>query len=156
MKLSRNSLRALIDSVITESTASGRKSFARSQVKKVHNKDMNKAEKVMNKIKGADWNAGYEAEVVAQDEAATGIAALTPVGQAINKFLPSDDTKYGVMVTGFSQQDEADDFSEIIRRELNVLAISLKDEKSIIVDPARDADSYVAFRMGASGLDYKP
>ena len=43
MKLSRNSLRALIDSVITESTASGRKSFARSQVKKVHNKDMNKA-----------------------------------------------------------------------------------------------------------------
>ena len=156
MKLSRRKLRTLIESVIAESTASGRKAFHKSEVSKVTNKDKYEAEKIMNQIKGADWNAGYEVDLIMQDERATGLAALTPIGQATNKLLPGAETKYGVQITGFSSQDEADDFSEIVRRKIDRRAVSIKDEKTVIVDPAKSASSHVSFSLGASGLDYKP
>ena len=101
----------------------------------------------MNQIKGADWNAGYEVEMVMQDERATGLATLTPVGRAINKFAPGPDTKYGIQITGFSTQKEADHFAEIVRQKLNIRAVSIKGDMLVIVDPADSVSSvYIIFK----------
>lgn len=148
MKLSRRKLRSLIESVIAESTSSGRASFQKSQAKKISNKDKGEAEKIMHQIKGADWNAGYEVEIVTQDESATGVAKLTPIGQAINTFTPGRGTKYGIQITGFSQQKEADQFAEIVRQKLNIRAVSIKGEMLVIVDPAGSVGSTHGYSSG--------
>lgn len=156
MKISRRKLRTLIESVMAESTGSGRKSFHRSQAKKISNKDKNKAEKIMHQIEGADWNAGYEVEIVMQDERATGPGSLTPIGQAVNFIAPGPDTKYGVQITGFSQQKEADQFAEVVRQKLNIRAVSISDSMLVIVDPSGSVGSTHGYsdgsgQMGTSG-----
>ena len=148
MRLSRKKLRALIESVIAEEvkpTRAGlnRAAYHRRVAKEIDNKDKAKAEKIMNQIKGADWNAGYEVEIVVQDKRidTKNPLILTPIGHAINKFAPGPDTKYGIQITGFSTQKEADQFAEIVRQKLNIRAVSIKGEMLVIVDPADSVSS---------------
>ena len=155
MKLNRKQLRKLIESVVIESTGPGRSSFHRKLFSRIENKDKSKAEKVMYQISGADWNAGYDVEIIVQDEKASGVAELTPVGKFINKFTPGSDTKYGLQISGFSQQKEANNFAEIIRNKLDIKAVSLKGTKAIIVDPAQRASAATS-PSKIMGTEYKP
>lgn len=122
MKLSRRHLRRLIESVVLEAN---NPAFRRKQAKLVRNKDKAKAEKVKSQISKADWNAGYEVEVSKQDDPTIGGAGS---GGATNPYL------YGVAISGFSQQKEADNFATIVKDKLSVKAVSVND-KTVMVDP---------------------
>ena len=126
MKLNRRHLRKLIESVILESTGPGRAVHKRREAKQVSNKDKARAEKVKSQISKADWNAGYKVKVSKQDDPTVGGA-----GSANSK----NKHTYGVEVSGFSQQKEADDFAKIIKSKLGVKAVSI-DDKTVMVDPA--------------------
>ena len=154
MKLNRKQLRYLIESALIEASGPNRSTFHRRLASKIENKDKSKAEKVMYQISGADWNSGYDVEIVVQDEKATGVAKLTPIGLFINKFAPGSGTKYGVKISGFSQQKEANNFAEIVRNELGIKAVSLKDVMTVIVDPAQKSSAAVS-QSRMMGTEYK-
>ena len=125
MKLNRNQIRRLIETVILEASTPG---YRRSAARRVRNKDKDKAEKVKKQIDGASWNSGYKVKVVKADDLAIGGAGSA---SAKNKHT------YGVEISGFSQQKEADNFATIVKDKTGFKATSIKPNgKAVMVDPA--------------------
>jgi hypothetical protein len=125
MKLNRKHLRRLIESVILEASTPG---YRRNATRRVWNKDKAKAEKVKSQIEKASWNSGYKVKVVKADDPRIGGAGS---GGATNRYT------YGVEISGFSQQKEADNFATIVKDKTGFKATSIKpDGKAVMVDPS--------------------